>query len=40
MNCTVTYVDIEGRSDGKSIKNIIDKIEPRKLVLLRLCLYF
>ena len=30
--CQVAFVDIEGLSDGKSIKNILDKIEPRKLV--------
>lgn len=34
INCSVKYIDFEGRSDGSSIFNIISKICPRKLLLL------
>lgn len=30
--CQVVYIDFEGRSDGKSIKNILSQVAPRKLV--------
>ena len=32
--CQVVYIDFEGRSDGKSIKNILSQVAPRKLVIL------
>jgi cleavage and polyadenylation specificity factor subunit 2 len=32
--CQVVYIDFEGRSDGKSIKNILAQVAPRKLVCL------
>lgn len=34
VNCLVLYLDLEGRSDGHSIKNIISQVAPRKLVLV------
>ena len=30
--CKVVFIDFEGRSDGKSIKNILAQVAPRKLV--------
>lgn len=30
--CKVRYVDLEGRSDGRSMKTILPQINPRKLV--------
>ena len=30
--CTVKYIDFEGRSDGRSIKTILDHVSPRKIV--------
>ena len=32
ISCQIVYVDFEGRSDGKSIKNILSKVAPRKIV--------
>ncbi|KAJ5072069.1 cleavage and polyadenylation specificity factor subunit 2 [Anaeramoeba ignava] len=32
--CKVKFVDLEGRSDGKSVKNIISHVKPRKLVIV------
>ncbi|KAJ3290511.1 cleavage and polyadenylation specificity factor subunit 2 [Rhizoclosmatium sp. JEL0117] len=32
--CKVIFVDFEGRSDGKSIRNILTQVAPRKLVLI------
>ncbi|KAI9345550.1 beta-lactamase-like protein [Obelidium mucronatum] len=32
--CRVIFVDFEGRSDGKSIRNILSQVAPRKLVLI------
>ncbi|KAJ3006999.1 UNVERIFIED_CONTAM: cleavage and polyadenylation specificity factor subunit 2 [Siphonaria sp. JEL0065] len=32
--CRVIFVDFEGRSDGKSVKNILTQVSPRKLVLV------
>ena len=32
--CSICFIDFEGRSDGKSIKNIIKRIAPRKIVLI------
>lgn len=34
INCKVSFIDFEGRSDGESIKKIIKKVAPRKLVLV------
>lgn len=31
----VTYIDYEGRSDGDSIKKIINQMKPRQLVIVR-----
>mmetsp|Transcript_12290 Transcript_12290/g.37200 ORF Transcript_12290/g.37200 Transcript_12290/m.37200 type:complete len:762 (-) Transcript_12290:32-2317(-) len=33
VRCQLHFVDLEGRSDGRSIKNILSTIEPRKLIL-------
>jgi len=35
VKCQVQYIDFEGRSDGKSIRNILSHVQPRKLILLR-----
>lgn len=32
IHCKLRYVDLEGLSDGKSIKTILPQIAPRKLV--------
>jgi len=32
IHCKVQYIDFEGLSDGKSIKNIITKVGPKKTV--------
>ncbi|KAJ1548161.1 cleavage and polyadenylation specificity factor subunit 2, partial [Nowakowskiella sp. JEL0078] len=34
FSCKLMYIDFEGRADGKSIKNIIPQIAPRKLILV------
>jgi cleavage and polyadenylation specificity factor subunit 2 len=34
MNCKLLYIDFEGLSDGKSIKNIISQVAPKKLILI------
>eukprot|EP00252_Welwitschia_mirabilis_P013317 TRINITY_DN2933_c0_g1_i2.p1 TRINITY_DN2933_c0_g1~~TRINITY_DN2933_c0_g1_i2.p1 ORF type:complete len:452 (-),score=102.77 TRINITY_DN2933_c0_g1_i2:296-1651(-) len=34
VKCSLTYVDFEGRSDGRSIKSIIGHVSPLKLVLV------
>jgi hypothetical protein len=31
-----TYIDFEGRSDGRSVKTILSHVQPRKLILVRL----
>ncbi|EFA82503.1 beta-lactamase domain-containing protein [Heterostelium album PN500] len=35
LKCSVQYIEYEGCSDGKSIKTIIQKIAPSKLILVR-----
>lgn len=35
VRCRVTYIDFEGLTDGRSIKNILPQIQPRKLILVR-----
>ncbi|KAI8918292.1 beta-lactamase-like protein [Powellomyces hirtus] len=35
IRCKVIYIDFEGRSDGRSIKNILPQVAPRKLILVR-----
>ncbi|KAI8820645.1 beta-lactamase-like protein [Fimicolochytrium jonesii] len=35
VRCRVVYIDFEGRSDGRSIKNILPQVAPRKLILVR-----
>lgn len=32
VQCQLRYVDLEGLSDGKSMKTILPQINPRKLV--------
>lgn len=32
LSCAVTYIDLEGRSDGRAIKTVIKDLQPRKLV--------
>ncbi|KAJ3210177.1 cleavage and polyadenylation specificity factor subunit 2 [Entophlyctis luteolus] len=34
INCKVIFIDFEGRSDGKSVKNILTQVAPRKLLLV------
>lgn len=34
INLEVKYIDFEGRSDGRSIKKIINHVNPRKLILI------
>jgi len=34
VNCVIKYIDFEGRSDGRSIKNILQHVAPRKLILI------
>jgi len=34
VNCTLKYIDFEGRSDGRSIKTILQHVAPRKLILI------
>lgn len=35
INCSVQFIDFEGRSDGESLKKIISLIKPRRLILVR-----
>uniref|UniRef100_T1J0U4 Cleavage and polyadenylation specificity factor subunit 2 n=1 Tax=Strigamia maritima TaxID=126957 RepID=T1J0U4_STRMM len=35
INCSVQFIDFEGRSDGESIRKIISSIKPRRLVVVR-----
>jgi cleavage and polyadenylation specificity factor subunit 2 len=34
INCQIRYVDFEGRSDGRSMKQILNHVAPRKVVLV------
>eukprot|EP01119_Soliformovum_irregulare_P022802 TRINITY_DN7866_c0_g1_i1.p1 TRINITY_DN7866_c0_g1~~TRINITY_DN7866_c0_g1_i1.p1 ORF type:complete len:717 (-),score=229.90 TRINITY_DN7866_c0_g1_i1:43-2193(-) len=34
LACQIKYVDFEGRSDGRSIKTILQHVAPRKLILV------
>jgi len=34
INCKIQYIDFEGRSDGRSIKKILNHVQPRKLILI------
>lgn len=34
VQCQVAYVDLEGQADGKSTKNMLFHVEPRKLILV------
>ncbi|ORX87994.1 Metallo-hydrolase/oxidoreductase [Anaeromyces robustus] len=34
IKCKICYIDFEGLSDGKSIKNIIPQVSPKKLILI------
>jgi len=31
----VTFIDLEGRSDGESIQKIVSQIKPRRLIIVR-----
>lgn len=35
VNANLQFIDFEGRSDGESIKKIIERIKPRRLILVR-----
>ncbi|EDV21733.1 uncharacterized protein TRIADDRAFT_30006 [Trichoplax adhaerens] len=35
INCRISLIDFEGRSDGESIRNILSLVNPRHLVLVR-----
>ena len=35
VNASIQFIDFEGRSDGESIKKIIERIKPRRLILVR-----
>ncbi|KAI9033149.1 beta-lactamase-like protein [Hyaloraphidium curvatum] len=35
VRCKVQYVDFEGETDGRSIKNILPQVQPKKLILVR-----
>src|SRR5690606_10574272 len=32
--CKVHFIDFEGRSDGESVKKLLEKLQPRKLVIV------
>ena len=34
FRCKLQYLDFEGRSDGKSMRNILQQLTPKKLVNL------
>ncbi|OQS02113.1 cleavage and polyadenylation specificity factor subunit [Thraustotheca clavata] len=34
INAKVTFVDFDGLADGRAIKNCLDKVKPRKLILV------
>lgn len=40
VRCSLVYMDFEGRSDGRSIKNILSHVAPLKLVWISLVLFF
>lgn len=33
IQCQIMYIDFEGRSDGKSVRNILSQVLPRKIVI-------
>lgn len=35
VNASIQFIDFEGRSDGESIKKIIERIKPRRLIVVR-----
>lgn len=35
INANIQYIDFEGRSDGESIKKILNQVKPRQLILAR-----
>lgn len=39
VRCSLVYMDFEGRSDGRSIKNILSHVAPLKLVWIFLVLF-
>ena len=39
VRCSLVYMDFEGRSDGRSIKNILSHVAPLKLVRISLVLF-
>ena len=34
MTCKVIYIDMEGLNDGRAIKNIMPRLNPRKMILV------
>ena len=32
VRCGIIFIDFEGRSDGKSVKNLLTGVSPRKMV--------
>lgn len=40
VQCLLKYIDFEGLSDGKSIKNILQNVNPKKLVSFMSILVF
>lgn len=35
VNCKITFIDFEGRSDSDSLKQIVSSIKPRRLILVK-----
>ena len=35
INANIKYIDFEGRTDGESMKKILNQIKPRQLVITR-----
>ncbi|CAG7660639.1 unnamed protein product [Allacma fusca] len=35
VNCQICYIDFEGRSDGESIRKIVEQVKPRRLIVTR-----
>ncbi|KAI8324141.1 hypothetical protein GQ54DRAFT_244893, partial [Martensiomyces pterosporus] len=34
LKCRLSFIDLEGRSDGRSVRNILVQIEPKRLVIV------
>ncbi|XP_018497303.1 cleavage and polyadenylation specificity factor subunit 2 [Galendromus occidentalis] len=35
VNCSIDYIDFEGRSDGESIRQLVQMMKPKRLVIVR-----